>query len=151
MKAISVRQPFAEAINGKDKTIELRTWRTDYRGKLLICSSKSGQKTWLQFGNEYKLCPMGATICVVDLVDCRPATKADAEQAWCEPEDIQEGMWAWVFKDATDVVPKPIKGKLNFFDVDDDLIEFCGDAFYDDFYEKGTPNFERDWFFQMQS
>lgn len=94
---------------------------------------------------------MGTTICIVNLVDCRPATKADAEQAWCEPKDITEGMWAWVLEDATDVVPVKIKGKLNFFDVDDDLIKPCGDTFYDEFYEKGTPNFERDWFFQMQS
>lgn len=132
------------------KTIELRTWRTDYRGKLLICSSRAGQKTWLEFNNEFYLAPMGTTICIVNLVDCRPATKADAEQAWCEPEDITEGMWAWVLEDVIDVVPKPIKGKLNFYEVDDDLIEPCGDVDYLNFLEIGKLNFDKDFIIGLE-
>ena len=34
MKALSIRQPWAELIMQGRKTLELRTWRTNYRGAL---------------------------------------------------------------------------------------------------------------------
>jgi hypothetical protein len=40
MKAISVRQPWADAIVWHGKTIENRTWNTGYRGPLLIHAAK---------------------------------------------------------------------------------------------------------------
>lgn len=42
MKTLSVQQPFATFIAQGWKTIEVRTWRTDHRGPLLIASSKGG-------------------------------------------------------------------------------------------------------------
>lgn len=39
MKTLSIRQPFASLICRGIKTIENRTWKTDYRGKLLIHAS----------------------------------------------------------------------------------------------------------------
>ena len=36
MKALSIRQPWAELIVAGLKDIENRTWRTDYRGPVLI-------------------------------------------------------------------------------------------------------------------
>ena len=39
MKAISVRQPWAHMIMCGTKQYEYRTWSTDHRGDLLICSS----------------------------------------------------------------------------------------------------------------
>lgn len=41
MKALSIRQPWAWLIVNGYKDIENRTWRTDYRGKLLIHASKT--------------------------------------------------------------------------------------------------------------
>ncbi len=40
MKALSIRQPFAWAVIHAAKDVENRTWRTDYRGPLLIHASK---------------------------------------------------------------------------------------------------------------
>ncbi len=40
MKALSVKQPWANAIASGEKTIETRKWFADYRGPLLIVSSK---------------------------------------------------------------------------------------------------------------
>ena len=39
MKAISVRQPWANLISWGQKSIEVRTWTTEHRGDLLIVSS----------------------------------------------------------------------------------------------------------------
>ena len=36
MKCLSVSQPFAELIISGNKTIELRTWNTNFRGEFLI-------------------------------------------------------------------------------------------------------------------
>lgn len=83
------------------KRLSLEHGKQTTEANCLFAQASQVKKTWLQFGNEYKLCPMGAMICVVDLVDCRPAIKADAEQAWCEPEDIQDGMLAWVIEKNT--------------------------------------------------
>ena len=41
MKTLSVKQPYASFICHGIKTIENRTWKTDYRGKLLIHASGS--------------------------------------------------------------------------------------------------------------
>lgn len=40
MKALSVKQPWANMIASGEKTIETRTWMTGYRGQVLIVSSK---------------------------------------------------------------------------------------------------------------
>jgi len=40
MKALSIKQPFAELIVSGKKTIEVRKWNTKFRGKFLIHASK---------------------------------------------------------------------------------------------------------------
>ena len=42
MKAISLWQPWASLMQTGAKQIETRSWSTNYRGPLLICSTKSG-------------------------------------------------------------------------------------------------------------
>ena len=39
MKALSVQQPYASLIAHGEKTVEIRSWRTQYRGDLLIVAS----------------------------------------------------------------------------------------------------------------
>lgn len=56
MKALSVRQPFANQILTGVKTIEFRTWGTGYRGDLVICSSRKPE-----------IMHAGCTICLVRL------------------------------------------------------------------------------------
>ncbi|MBK6692827.1 MAG: ASCH domain-containing protein [Myxococcales bacterium] len=41
MRALSVKQPWAELIAAGKKKIEYRTWSVDLRGELLIVASKS--------------------------------------------------------------------------------------------------------------
>jgi hypothetical protein len=104
MKALSVRQPWASLIAEGAKTIELRRWKTAYRGPLLICASAHKQGSG----------PKGVAIAIVDLVGIRPATIADAGAACCEPADDE---FAWVLDNPRFVTPFPVKGKLSLFDV----------------------------------
>ena len=44
MKCLSLRQPYAELLVSGKKTIELRKWNTNFRGKFLIHASKNVNK-----------------------------------------------------------------------------------------------------------
>lgn len=39
MQALTVKQPWASLVAYGEKTIEYRSWATDYRGPLLICAA----------------------------------------------------------------------------------------------------------------
>ena len=56
MKALSVKQPWANMIASGEKTIETRTWMTSYRGQVLIVSSK-----------QPRIKPAGCAVAVVTL------------------------------------------------------------------------------------
>lgn len=124
MKALSVRQPYILAIVTGVKTVELRSRPTKHRGELLICSTKGGDDAYLRDDeNYYYKIAKGAHMCVVDVVDCRKATPADAEAAFVHEDEITEDMWAWEFKLKKLVASTPVVGKLNLFEVDDALIK----------------------------
>ena len=92
---------YAAEIAVGDKPEEYRTWKTDYRGDLLICASTYND------GWEY---PRGFALCVVNLYDIK----------WLEEDEC----YAWLLKDIRPVIPFPVKGRLHLYDVDDKLIRF---------------------------
>ncbi len=72
MKAISVRQPWAELIVSGKKKIEIRSWKTNYRGYLLIHASKVVDKEALKFFKmENKLLAKGAIVGIAYLRDIK--------------------------------------------------------------------------------
>ena len=95
MKALSVKQPFAEFIATGEKDIELRTWRTDYRGPILICSSSKGEITLKRGAPQEdrealeREFPNGKAICVVELADIvrYPSKKEDLKLARREKKE----------------------------------------------------------------
>ena len=102
MKALSVRQPFANLIADGSKTIEVRSRRTEYRGPLLIVSAKRPAVT-----------PAGCALAVVNLVDCRPMTEADEPAAMSKRKP---DTWAWVLTDVRRIEPQPVRGQLGLFE-----------------------------------
>ena len=104
MKALSVKQPWANLIASGKKTIETRVWATDYRGEILIVSSRTP-----------KIEPAGCAVCVTELVDCRPMTKADERAACCE---IYPKAHAWVLGNVRPIKPFQVKGQLGVYEVD---------------------------------
>lgn len=73
MKALSFKQPWVNVIASGEKTIETRLWVTDYRGPLLVVSSKTPN-----------IHPAGYALAIAELVDCRPMVRADEVAARCE-------------------------------------------------------------------
>lgn len=104
MKALSVKQPWAELIARGEKTIETRVWCTAYRGPLLIVASRRPD-VWAT----------GCAVAVVDLVDCRPMTRADEGAAL---SGRRAGRRAWVLENPRRVKQVPVTGRLGVYDVD---------------------------------
>ena len=132
MKALSIRNPYARWILCCEKTIEVRSWNTQHRGDLLVCSSASpkipGQIS-------------GYALCVVSLDDVKPLAESDLEAA-CLDEMPDAPCYGWHLSNVRPVKPFPVKGKLNFYTVDDALIEIVENdvsdeeamAFYDTYF-----------------
>lgn len=106
MKALCIKQPFASMIANGEKTIELRTWRTNYRGELLIVASKFPKREGL---------PSGKGICIVELKDCRKMHKSDVKLSCC---DYDSAYYSWMFEEIRILeTPINVKGRLGIFDI----------------------------------
>lgn len=71
MKALSIKEPWAELIIDGYKKYEFRSWKTSYRGKILIHTSRSLEKEMLKRFKDYNLnIRLGAIIGEAELVDC---------------------------------------------------------------------------------
>ncbi|MBI3852035.1 MAG: ASCH domain-containing protein [Verrucomicrobia bacterium] len=104
VKALSVKQPWANLIASGEKTIETRTWPTDYRGELLIVSSRTPP-----------IEPAGCALALVKLVDCRPMERRD-EMAACCP--IYPNAFSWVFREIRRIKPFEVRGQLGIYEVE---------------------------------
>ena len=117
MRAISVKQPWAHWIWTGIKGIETRTWKTDYRGDILIVSSKVADEAALRTDLGISSEPMlyGLALCVVDIVACHPMREDEVELAMCER---YEKAYSWVLENIRQVEPFPVKGQLGIYRVD---------------------------------
>lgn len=131
MKVLSIIQPWAGLIVTGLKDIENRTWKTDYRGKLLIHASSTyskkkraetedsirrniltkeeNKKINYDDGTiQYSCCKYGMIIGEVELVDC----VKDHSSNWAEKD-----VWNWVLANPIKYdKPIEIKGKLGLWE-----------------------------------
>ena len=71
MKVLTIRQPWASLIINGYKKYEFRSWKTKYRGKILIHAGLNIEKDMLIKFKDYNLeYPKGAIIGEAELVDC---------------------------------------------------------------------------------
>jgi len=118
MKALSIKQPWASEIALELKTIEVRSWKTNHRGDLLIVATKKPDARALRVLQSQGLLqdvPLGCTVAIVNLVDCRTMTEADAFQADYE---YYPGAYAWVLEDIRPIKAFPVKGRLGLYEVE---------------------------------
>ena len=108
IKAISLHQPWASMIQQGSKNIETRTWYTDHRGDLLICSTLSPEIVGFK---------CGYALCIVNLKNCRPMILSDEAGARCEYRaDLK--LFAWVLTDLREIMPFRVRGHQRLFDVE---------------------------------
>ena len=118
MKAISVQNQWAFFIACGDKTIECRSWKTEYRGDLLICSSSNPKIPGMV---------SGCAVCIVSLDDVTQFRRKHLEDA-CMDGMPEPNSYAWHLSNVRLIKPFPVKGKLNFYNVDDNLVEIVAGA-----------------------
>lgn len=115
MKALSLKQPWANMVAEGLKTIETRTWSVSYRGPLLIVSSKKPDLN-MQTALPISYHPLGHAIAIAELVECRPMTREDEAAAKCA---IYWHAYSWLLKDIRRIEkPFPVKGKLHLYEVE---------------------------------
>lgn len=133
MKTLSLTQPWASLVACGAKQIETRSWKTPYRGKLLIHAAKGFPK-WAKefaseppvavlFGPDYEY-PRGAIIAICRLVSVLPTRELQAngiikmDHAAACPDfemtdlersfgDYEPGRYAWLLADI-----KPVKSPI---------------------------------------
>ena len=120
--ALSVRQPWANLIVLGLKDIEIRTWATKYRGRLLIHAGMTFDRVAMwRFPME--TVPRGAIIGSVKLAEILRFTR----KTWKEEGDRHldtgqfplETAYAWILEDQRPFSePIPYKGALKLFRVD---------------------------------
>lgn len=123
MKVISIRQPWASLIINGYKGYEFRSWRTKFRGKVLIHASNKIEKEYLERFKELNLeYPTSAILGSVEITDCVSVTKEFEDKLILENELVygaSKGRAGYGFK-----VENPIKfdevipanGELGFWD-----------------------------------
>lgn len=147
MKAITIWQPYASLIERKLKRYETRSWRTSYRGPLLIHSGQRPMRWILKHSAEPSLdvaietfgidqlleLPTGRAICVVDLVDCiemTPEFIAAQNETELAVGDWAPGRYAWKLANPRSVERIELIGKQGLWNVENALIRrrccFCG-------------------------
>ena len=131
VKIISVRQPWAWLIVAGHKDIENRTWRTSYRGRLLVHASLATepddfpvQREWIENWTGIVIpedLPRGAIVGSATLshVDCGDGYQGDGlacTSPWFE------GPYGFHMADAVEFAePIPWRGQLGLRDISDAL------------------------------
>lgn len=108
MKALTFRQPWASLVMAGIKDVENRTWRTNYRGRLVIHASSGIDREGMnEHGRLIADYPHGAILGTVELVDI----VRDSTSPWAIAEN-----WHWCLADPRPYdVPIPAKGKLRLW------------------------------------
>jgi ASCH domain-containing protein len=101
MRALSVRQPWAELIILGHKTIEVRTKRTHLRERVFIYASKNRiepaeeARISQEYGIDVDELPRGVLVGTANIVGCLPL-KEDDSQAACFQIAETHGFYAWL-------------------------------------------------------
>lgn len=109
MKALTIHPLFACGIAFGLKTIELRTWKTDFRGDIIITSSSKKLHDTIP----------GHALCIAELHDIRKAQLSDVRAAMTRTTQIDpETDYAWLLRNIRLIKPVPIKGRLSLWNCD---------------------------------
>lgn len=126
MKALSIRQPWAWLIINGGKDIENRSWKTNFRGRVLVHAAKG--MTLAEYEDAslrvamainpriqipaFEVLARGGIIGSVEIVDC--VQKSDSP--WFM------GPYGFVLCNREPLHFQPLKGALGFFNVSDEVM-----------------------------
>lgn len=124
MKVLTIKEPFASLIKDKYKEYETRSWKTNYRGEILINAGLS--KDNLRKSNDERLkslCKLvnvnrGFIICQATLTECILIDKEFIDTL--SPMEIKcgdytLGRYAWHLENIRVIKPIKVKGSLGIW------------------------------------
>ena len=124
MKALSLKQPWAELVVSGKKTIELRKWKTNFRGEFLVHASKIPDfDAMKRLGFENNALPLGMLVGKAEVVGIKDYSKEGKEEFEKDKDKhLATSEWGeagFLLKNAIRL-EKPITalGKLNFWEFD---------------------------------
>ena len=130
MKALSITEPYATLIRDGIKRIETRSWKTKYRGDLLIHASST--KIPKEYRKNEELMNLvgdrplhfGQIVAKCKLIDCVPITEEFIKSL--KRDEIvsgfySEGRYAWILGNVEVVDEnKIVKGKLGLWNYEEE-------------------------------
>ncbi len=140
MKVLSIREPFASLIKDGIKTVETRSFKTNYRGELYIHASLNKWKNDERnlYGELSSEIMPGYILCKCKLVDCVYMTKEYVnEMKVNNPIEYkcglyEEGRYAWILDDVEVIDPIKANGQLgiwNYYEMNE-VMEIMDDVDY---------------------
>ena len=109
MQALSIKQPHIDRIISGKKTFEIRSWKTKFRGDILLCAS-SGVAAGYEIGMV-----TGQALAIATLSDIVDYDLSMQEAAMA---DFLEEHYAWIFTNIRKIEPFQVKGKMGLFSVE---------------------------------
>lgn len=134
MKALTLWEPFASCIAFGVKKIETRTYKTNYRGVLLIHAGKRavddyGMSLLSLLEKDYKqkiTVNRGHIVARVNLVDCVQMTQDYIDKQTPLEKGLggwYVGNWAWVLDEVVQITPIPATGAQGFWVPNQEIME----------------------------
>jgi hypothetical protein len=122
VKALSLKQPWAELILLGKKTIETRTWNTSHRGRFLIHAAAHPDLKKMQECGFAEL-PVGCIVGEAEIAGVKEyadlaSWNADAEKHRAPLTEWTKKRYGYVLENVKRLPLKRCKGKLNFFEVE---------------------------------
>lgn len=127
MKVITIKQPFASLIAAGIKEYEFRTWKTKYRGDILIHAGKGVDKKAMEkfkcYNLEYPTACIIAKAKITDCVKIDPAArkKLNTKNNLVYSSVVKHTEWegyGFKLENVEKIKPIEIKGKLSLWEYD---------------------------------
>lgn len=127
MKVITIKQPFATLIKEGLKEYEFRTWKTKYRGDILIHAGKSiDKKAMKKFEHLNLEYPTGCIIAKATITDCILVDDNFRKELQEKNDLVYSGIikhtewkgYGFKLENIERVEPIEINGKLSLWDYD---------------------------------
>lgn len=131
MKAITIKQPFASLIAEGYKIYEFRSWKTKYRGEILIHAGKGIDKEAMKRFEYLNLdYPTGKIIAKAIIEDCVEVDEDMKEKLRKLDPIVYKGAinykgekneYGFKLKDVKKIEPKEAKGALSFWEYNEKI------------------------------
>lgn len=131
MKVITIKQPWATLIAEGYKEYEFRTWKTKYRGDILIHAGKGiDQKAMKRFWHLHLEYPVGQIIAKATITDCIKVDDTFKDILAKKDPIVYESVinttsqdwdgYGFQLKNVTKMKPIEVNGKLGLWEYDYD-------------------------------